>query len=410
MSSDSDQTTKSGREYARKLTASDIDRRTVLRSGAGVALGGLFAGCSGDGGSGDTPTETDETEGGGDGETTDESTTETTTSGGDSGEATNIAIISSPAGFGDQAFNDLAWQGLQSAAEEHNIELQQVEETNQANYGTVQSRLAESSNPDYDLIVMVGYQHTQALQENAQQYSDQRWMLINDHIDQDNVAGYIWANHEMSFQAGVLAGTMTTREFSHEGNSLNPDNATVGFVGGVDGALINAFERAYVAGAEWVNEDVNVQVGYIGNYNDTQTASNIASSQYDAGADIVYHAAAAAGRGVFQAAQDASRFAIGVDADQSVTLPDYQDVIMGSAIKRINEGTRMVASAVAQDNWSEVNGRNVLGLEEDAVAMVLGDTVGDQLPDVVQENLDEAKQGIVDGDISVPCSASGCNN
>ncbi len=411
MRSDSDQTTESGREYARKLTASDIDRRTVLRSGAGVALGGLFAGCSGDGSSGDTPTETDETGGGG-GETTDESTDEptTTTSGGDTGEATNIAIISSPAGFGDQAFNDLAWQGLQAAAEEYNIELQQVEETNQANYGTVQSRLAESSNPDYDLIVMVGYQHTQALEENAQQYSDQRWMLINDHIDQDNVAGYIWANHEMSFQAGVLAGTMTTRELSHEGNSLNPDNATVGFVGGVDGALINAFERAYVAGAEWVNEDVNVRVGYIGNYNDTQTAANIASSQYDAGADIVYHAAAAAGRGVFQAAQEANRFAIGVDADQSVTLTDYQDVIMGSAVKRINEGTRMVASAIAQDNWSEVNGRNVLGLEEDAVAMVLGDTVGDQLPDVVQENLDEAKQGIVDGDISVPCSASGCNN
>ncbi|WP_225335080.1 BMP family lipoprotein [Halomicrobium urmianum] len=388
----------------RQLRARDVDRRDVLRSGAAVALSGVLAGCLGEpgGDGGDGGDDGDDTE-------TDGTQTEGTESGGD-GETANVAIVSSSAGFGDQAFNDLAWEGLQNAADEYDIELQQVEETNQSNYGTVQSRLAESGNPDYDLIVLVGYQHTQALETNADEYPDQRWMLINDSLDRDNVAGYIWANHEMSFQAGVLAGTMTTRELSHEGNSLNPDSGVVGFVGGVDGALINAFERAYVAGVEWVDEDVDVRVGYIGNYNDTQTAANIASSQYDAGADIVYHAAAAAGQGVFQAAQEADRFAIGVDADQSKTLPDYQDVVMGSAVKRINEGTRQVAEAVVQDNWESVQGRNVLGLEEDAVAMVLGQAVGPKLPDAVEENLSEAKQAIVDGDVTVPCSASGCQD
>ncbi|WP_158059128.1 BMP family lipoprotein [Halorussus halophilus] len=329
---------------------------------------------------------------------------------GTQGQTTNIAIISSPAGFGDGAFNDLALEGLQNAAENSNINIQQVEETNQSQYGTVQSRLAESSNPDYDLIVLVGYNHTQALQRNATRYSDQRWMLINDHVDQPNVAGYIWANHEMSFQAGVLAGTMTTRQLDYEGNSTQPDGTTVGFVGGVDGALINAFERSYVAGVEYVNEDVDVRVGYIGNYTDTQTAAQIASSQYDAGADIVYHAAAAAGQGVFQAAQQASRFAIGVDADQSQTLPEYANVIMGSAVKLINEGTNRVANAVVEGNWNEVNGRNVLGLEQDAVSVVLGEAVGPQLPDVVTQNLEESKQAIIDGNITVPCTASGCTD
>ncbi|NHN59425.1 MULTISPECIES: BMP family protein [Halorussus] len=389
--------------YRRKLTASDVDRRSVLRSGAALVAGIGLAGCTGgqDGGSTTTTTES----GGGGG-----TTTTTTSGGGGGGEPTNIAIVSSPAGFGDGAFNDLALEGIRAAAENYNIEIQQVEETDQSQYRTVQSRLAESSNPDYDLIVLVGYNHTQALETNASQYSDQRWMLINDYVDQPNVAGYTWANHEMSFQAGVLAGTMTTRELSHSGNSLNPDNAVIGFVGGVDGALINAFERSYVAGAEWVNEDVDVRVGYIGNYTDTQTANNIASSQYDAGADIVYHAAAAAGQGVFQAARDANRFAIGVDSDQSKTLPDYQDVIMGSAVKFINEGTRDVAQAVVQDNWDQVNGQNVLGLQEDAVAVVLGQAVGPKLPDVVTQNLEESKQAIVNGDVTVPCTASGCQN
>ena len=412
MIPDPDSNDESGDASERTATGGSINRRDVIRSGAAVAVTGGLAGClTGDGGDGGSDGDDGGSDGGDGGSDGDDGDMETDTTDGDGGSGTtNIAIVSSSAGFGDRAFNDLALEGLENAAEEYDIELQQVEETNQSNYGTVQSRLAESQNPDYDLIVLVGYQHTQALETNAEEYSDQRWMLINDHVEQSNVGGYIWANHEMSFQAGVLAGTMTTRELTHEGNSNDPDGTTVGFVGGVDGALINAFERAYVAGVEWVNEDVDVRVGYIGNYEDTQTAANIAASQYDAGADIVYQAAAAAGQGVFQAAQEANRFAVGVDADQSVTLPDYQDVIIGSAIKRINEGTYRVAEGIVQDNWSEVSGRNVLGLEQDAVGVVLGQAIGDKLPDVVSQNLEESKQAIVDGDVTVPCTAAGCQD
>ncbi|WP_424006990.1 BMP family lipoprotein [Haloferax denitrificans] len=391
-------------ETGTQETRRGVERRDVLKSGLSLAAIAGVAGCL-SGGDSEEITTTAADDGGGDDS---ETSGETTESGGSGGETTNVAIVSSPAGFGDQAFNDLALQGLQTAAEEYDIEIQQVEETNQSNYQTVQSRLAESTNPDYDLVVLVSYNHTQALQTNAEAYPDQNWMLINDSVDQPNVAGYTWANHQMSFQAGVLAGTMTTRELSYEGNSLDPDTSTVGFVGGVDGSLINAFERSYRAGVEWVDENVDVRVGYIGNYTDTQTANNIATSQYDAGADIVYHAAAAAGQGVFQAAQDANRFAIGVDADQSVTLPEYEDVIMGSAVKYINEGTYEVAEATVQDNWSAVQGANILGLEEDAVRVVLGQAVGGELPDVVTENLEAAREAIINGDVTVPCSASGC--
>ena len=411
MTRDTDDTSR--RTDERPPNDRRIGRRDVLGYGAALATTTAFAGClTGDGGSGGGA----EGDGGGGAEGGSENGSGTdadsgsASGGGSEGGTTNVAIVSSSAGFGDGAFNDLALEGLNAAAEEHDIEVQQVEETDQSNYGTVQSRLAESQSPDYDLIVLVGYQHTQALETNAADYPDQKWMLINASVDQPNVAGYTWANHEMSFQAGVLAGTMTTRELSHEGNSTDPDGTVVGFVGGVDGALINAFERAYKAGVAWVDEGIDVRAGYIGNYTDTQTANNIASSQYDAGADIVYQAAAAAGQGVFQAAQDASRFAVGVDSDQSKTLPDYQDVIMGSAVKLINEGTREVAIAVVEDDWGSVQGNNVIGLEEDAVKVVLGQAVGPKLPDVVNENLKETKEAIINGDITVPCTASGCQD
>jgi basic membrane protein A len=353
-----------------------VSRRTVLASGAAGLCGTTLAGCIG-------------------------------ASDSSQGETTNVAIVSSPAGFDDNAFNDLALEGLQTAGEEYDIEINQVEETEQAQYQSTQAQLARSG--DYDLIVLVSYNHTEALTQNAVDYPDQNWMLINDYVDEPNVAGYTWANHQMSYLAGVLAGTMTTEELEHEGNATSPETAQVGFVGGEDGSLINAFERSYVAGAEWVNEDVEVNVGYIGNYTDTSTAADIASSQYDDGADIVYHAAAAAGRGVFEAAQENGRLAIGVDADQSRTLPDFQDVILGSAVKYINEGTQEVAVAVAEDDFESVTGANTLGLEDEAVDCVIGQAFEDQLPDSVSQNFDEAKQAIVDGDVEVPCTAAGCN-
>ena len=353
-------------------------RRDVLKVG-GAALGGsLLAGCMGGQGSGD--------------------------------DTLNLAIVSSSAGFGDKAFNDLAVQGLEKAKDEYGTTLQKVEETDQSNYKSVQSRLAESTDPDYDLIVLVGFQHTKGLETNAKEYPDQKWMLINDTVDQDNVAGYIWANHEMSFQAGVLAGIMTTQELEHDGSSTDPDGKIVGFTGGVDGPLIRAFEESYIKGVHWIDDAIEVKVGYAGSFSSPQKGKQVANSQYDSGADIVYQAAAATGKGVFQAAQEQNRFAIGVDADQSKTLPEYKDVILGSAVKYINRGTYDAATAVHDDSWGDVQGKNVLGLEEDAVELVKGQTLGSKLPGVVDEKLSEAKDGIVNGDITVPCSASGCSN
>jgi basic membrane protein A len=356
----------------------NIDRREFLKT-SGAALGGTaLAGCLGG-------------------------------IGGSGSDSLNLAIISSSAGFGDKAFNDLAVQGLEKAVEEYDAELQKVEETDQSKYATVQSRLAESD-PSYDLIVLVGFQHTKGLETNAKEYPDQKWMLINDWLDMENVAGYIWANHEMSFQAGVLAGAMTTQELEHNGSSLSPDEKIVGFTGGVDGPLIRAFEEAYKKGVHWVDEEIEVKVGYAGSFSSPQKGKQVANSQYDAGADIVYQAAAATGKGVFQAAQEKNRFAVGVDADQSKTLPEYKDVILGSAVKFINKGTYDAATAVRDDSFSEIQGKNVLGLDDDGVELVYGQTLGSKIPDSVKSKVDEARTAIVDGDITVPCSASGCQN
>ena len=369
------QTQSEGDSDARPATPNStgtVDRRTFLASTAAVGAVGL-AGCADD----------------------------------EEGAEYNAAIISSPAGFDDNAFNDNARDGLREAAEEYDLDINDVEETEEAEYESVQAELAEQDL--YDVIVMVGQQHYDPLVNNSETYPDQNWMLINDHVEgAANVSGWIEMNHEMSFLAGVAAGTLTTESIEHEGSSTNPDESVVGFVGGEDIDLINAFETSYIEGVEWVNDDAEVLTGYGGSFSDTSAANDVAASQIDDGADIVWHAASAAGGGAFSAAQSNDRFALGVDVDQSITEDQYSDVILGSSVKALNEATYDVVTAAINDDWDSVSGERNLSIEQGGIDFVTGQEFEGSLPAALDENLEDAKDAFIAGEIELTCGPTGC--
>jgi basic membrane protein A and related proteins len=367
--------TDTGGSGGRTSSTLGTSRRSVLASSA-VLGGTMVAGCLGD-------------------------------ENGDGGGGDQVAIISSDAGFGDNAFNDNALEGLEEAADEFDLEVTQVEETETAEFAARQEDLAEDGS--YDLIVMVGYQHYEGLAEHSETYPDQYWMLINDHVEgADNVSGWIEMNNEMSFLAGVAAATLTQEEIEHGDSATDPDEAVVGFAGGEDIDLINAFEQSYVEGVEWVDDGVDVLTGYGGSFSDSEALNDVATSQFDDGADIVWHAAAAAGAGAFAAAQDNDRFAMGVDSDQSVADDQYADVILGSAIKALDEATYQVTEAVVEDDWDGVSGEQNLSIEEEGIDFVVGQEFEGELPDSLEENVEEAKEAYVAGEIDLTCGPTGC--
>jgi basic membrane protein A len=122
---------------------------------------------------------------------------------------------------------------------------------------------------------------------------------------------------------------------------------------------------------------------------------------YQNGADIVYHAAGATGLGVFQAAKEQNGYAIGVDSDQSLTEPNFADVIMASMVKRVETPVFESIENVVNDSFN--GGSNTtLGLEEDGVACVYGDQLGSEIPQEVKDNVAETREAIIAGDIDVP--------
>lgn len=347
-----------------------LDRRTLLGS-LGAATATTLAGCIGGGGSDDSEA------------------------------AARIGMVYATGGLGDGSFNDQAQTGAVRAQEELSIAYDESQPDSPSDFATLQQQYAQSSDPAYDLVCCIGFLQADSLTENAGEYPDQQFMIVDSVVDADNVGSYVFREHEGSFLVGLLAGRLTTMSFSAGAGSTAGDSTNVGFVGGIESDLIKRFEAGYTAGVKYASDDVDVQTAYVGDFNDPSGGQEAAISMFDSGADIVYHAAGNTGTGVFQAAQEAGKFAIGVDRDQSVTKSSYSDVILASMVKRVDNAVFSAIDDVVNDDF-EGGATTALGLEQNGVEAVYGQDLGSELPQDLKDEVSTAREDIIAGDISVP--------
>ena len=320
---------------------------------------------------------------------------------GDDGDAEyQVGMVYATGGLGDDSFNDMAKKGVEDAQEEFDIAFDEREPGSEGEFEGAQRDFAESG--DYDLINCIGYAQADALSGNAPEYPDQNFIIVDEVVDEDNVRSYVFGEPEGSFQVGHLAGLLTREEFSAGAGETNPDADVVGFVGGTESPLIESFQAGFEAGVEHANENGEVVSTYVGDFNDTAGGQQAARTMYqDHDADIVFHAAGRTGIGVFQAAQDEGRFAIGVDDDQSISNPDFADVILASMVKRVDTAVYSAIESVVNDEFAGGE-TETLGLEQEGVGAVYGDQIGGEIPQEVKDQVDESRQQIIDGEIEVP--------
>ncbi|OYR43374.1 BMP family protein [Halorubrum sp. Eb13] len=381
---------------------SDLDRRRFVKAASAAGLIGL-TGCSGgpsddgsdgsddgsDGSDGSDGMDGNDSEDGSDGED------------GGSGPAANVGMVYATGGLGDGSFNDQAQQGAIQAEDELDISFQEAQPDEVSQFSTFQQQFAESTDPDYDLVCCIGFLQADSLSDTSESYPDQDFMIVDSVVDADNVASYTFKEHEGSYLGGLMASLLTTRDFSAGAGSTAGDSTNVGFVGGVESDLIRKFQAGFEAGVAAGSDDVDVSVNYTGSFNDPAAGREAATAMYNSGADIVYHASGNTGTGVFQAAQEQEKFAIGVDRDQSVTRPDYADVILGSMVKRVDTAVYNAIDATVDEEFP--GGSNVaLGLDNEGVALVYGDQLGSEIPSDVQDEVATAREDIIAGDIDVP--------
>ena len=294
-------------------------------------------------------------------------------------------------GRGDQSFNDAAAAGLDKAADEFGVETNEAEAANGEPESAKEERLRALASAGFNPVIAVGFAYSGAVKKVAGELPDTQFAIIDDAAATgDNIANLLFAEEQGSFLVGAAA-------------ALKSEAGNVGFVGGVDVPLIHKFEAGFEAGAKAVNPDITVQVKYLtqppdfSGFGDPAKGKTAAAGMFDKGADVVYQAAGGSGGGVFEAAQDAGGYAIGVDSDQYNTAdPKVRDVIITSMLKKVDVAVYDFISSVVDGNFTA--GPVTYDLEKDGVGY---STSGGQIDDITSK-LDEYKAQIIDGSITVP--------
>ncbi|GAA4193938.1 BMP family ABC transporter substrate-binding protein [Microbispora amethystogenes] len=312
----------------------------------------------------------------------------------EAGGGAKVGLAYDIGGRGDGSFNDAAAKGLDQAVSELKVEKKELEATAGETDAQKEERLRLLANGGYNPVIAVGFAYSGSVAKVAKEFPDVKFAIVDDDAAKgDNISNLMFAEEQGSFLVGAAA-------------ALKSEKGNIGFVGGVDVPLIHKFEAGFEAGAKAVKPDIKIQSKYLtqppdfGGFGDPAKGKTAAQGMYDAGADVVYQAAGGSGAGVFEAAKAAKASAIGVDSDQAA-LPayaDFKDVIITSMIKKVDVA---VFDFLKNFTTGTVKpGPTVYDLKAGGVDY---STTGGKIDDI-KPKIDEYKQKIIGGEISVPTS------
>lgn len=228
----------------------------------------------------------------------------------------SVVMVSSAENFRGDSFVSIALEGLYKYGADNYMETGPggFEFKPNMNDAAFFSAFQQAIDEDYELIIGLGDLTTEPLEEFASTFPDRSFLLVDATSELENVASATFKDYEAAYLAGIAAASETASNH-------------IGFIGGMDIENINNFEKGFVAGATEVNPDIVIETEYLENFDDEPGAYDAAKAMYAGDTDIIYHAAGAAGYGVFEAARD-----------QKIENPDKGIYVIGADYDQTEEG------------------------------------------------------------------------
>lgn len=296
-----------------------------------------------------------------------------------------VGLVLDKGGKDDKSFNAAAFKGGQEAVKTLGVQVKTLEGRDDNSAEPMLRSLAEKK---FDLIIAVGFSQGEALKKVAKQFPDRKFLIVDAEVDAPNVKSVIFEEHQGSFVVGAIA-------------ALKSKTGKIGFIGGMEIPLIRRFLMGYEAGAKYINKNIKVIVNFAGvtgeAWNNPPKGKELALAQYSQGVDVIFAAAGATGMGLFDAAEEQKKFAIGVDSNQNWVKPGY---VLTSMLKRVDVAVfKSIEDAKAGKFTS---GITHLGLESQGVDYALDDNNKGLLSKDILDKADAIKKDIIAGKIQVP--------
>jgi basic membrane protein A and related proteins len=329
----------------------------------------------------------------------------------------------------DRSFNERAFEGANRASLAYKIGMLEYEPQSP---DQIETGLRELSDAGMSMVIAVGFSAKDAVNKVAKNYSETRYVLLDDVPEGKNTLGLVFREEEGSFVVGAIAGRSTATN-------------VVGFIGGMDVPLIHKFELGFTAGVKSVCPSCTVLAQYVGNdpsaWNNPQKATQISGEFAKRGADIYYAAAGGSGLGVLdfvkrtkcvrgssslkfnnnniaanvpKEAGYAARcgtnsrpmFMIGVDSNQNYlgdndATPRTMNYVLTSMEKRLDNAVyKLLSELNTGGTWKP--GVRDFGLKEEGVGFSLDQYNRVLLPKATLEQVSRIKADIVAGKIRIP--------
>jgi len=311
--------------------------------------------------------------------------------------------------LGDKSFFDSGQRGMDMVMDEFDVEVNTIElGVDPANWETGLDDAMKDTDA-YDILVVGTFQMVEFLSRRAHLYPDKVFILFDAPAAYDdpticvdgcaNVYSVTYKQNEGSFLAGVYAAAMSASGV--EGFS---GSGILGAVGGQDIPVINDFIVGYEQGACLVNPNAQVLVQYAGGWNDPARGKEIALAMYEQNADIVFQIAGGTGEGVFEAAAERGKFAIGVDSDQATiimeTAPERAERILTSMLKNVDQSLFRAISLYLEGELV-LGAAEAIGIAEGGVGLAYNDIYESATPENVKALIAAVEEAVVNGDIVV---------
>ena len=289
------------------------------------------------------------------------------------------AVVYDMGGKFDKSFNEAAYNGMEKWKKETGKNYLEFEISNESQREQAVRRMAEKGASP---IIAIGFSQASSIEKVAKEFPKLQFAIVDMVVNLPNVQSVVFKEHEGSFLVGAMA-------------AMASKTGKVGFVGGMDIPLIRKFQCGYEQGAKFANSKAEVMGNMTGTtgaaWNDPARGGELAKAQFAKGVDVVFAAAGGTGIGVYQAAKDAGKLAIGVDSNHNHLQPG---TMLTSMLKRVDV-------AVMNVSKSFKSGVTVLGLKEGGVDYALDKNNEKLVTAEMKKKVEAAKADIIAGKIKV---------
>ncbi|XGC81253.1 BMP family protein [Bdellovibrio bacteriovorus] len=296
-----------------------------------------------------------------------------------------VGLVLDKGGKDDKSFNSAAYLGAKKAEKDLKIDLKYVEATDT---NAIENLHRAFARKNFDLIIGIGFAQKDAVKKIAAQFPKVKFAIVDGEVDAANVRSLLFEEHEGSFLVGALA-------------AMASKTNSVGFVGGMDIPLIRRFAMGYAAGAKHINPKIKITENYIGvtgeAWNNPAKAKELALAQYSAGSDVIFVAAGASNSGVFDAAEEKKKFAIGVDSNQNWMKPG---IILTSMLKAVDVAVYDTIKETQEGKFT--GGISRFGLANKGVDYTLDQHNEKLITADMKKKVEDLKKKIIAGQIQVP--------